>query len=156
MCTAVRCCADLHEDAAQLHDTLAFHAFIQSPELIWPIAPLLYQQVILGGLVVHTLASTARICLACLIPSNFMSLFLCSFVLRRNSQAEIKLHPQHTNKATHDTYLRQGELKVLEQGLDVYDSFDKAVMSLENKLTKWTKPQPVKKDYKQIGGQLGH
>jgi hypothetical protein len=36
----------------------------------------------------------------------------------RNSQVELVLRPQVQNKAMHDTYLRQGEMKVLEFGDD--------------------------------------
>jgi hypothetical protein len=36
----------------------------------------------------------------------------------RNSQVALVLRPQVQNKAMHDTYLRQGEMKVLEFGDD--------------------------------------
>jgi ribosome-associated translation inhibitor RaiA len=65
----------------------------------------------------------------------------------RNSQVEMKLRPLYLNKETHDTFLRQGEIKVLEMGTDVYDSLDKAVDSLTRKLKKLSKPLPKKKDY---------
>lgn len=64
-----------------------------------------------------------------------------------NSQVELKLRPLYLNKETNDTYLRQGEIKVLEMGTDVYDSLDKAVDSLTRKLKKMSKPLPKKKDY---------
>lgn len=66
----------------------------------------------------------------------------------RNSQCELKLRPLIRNKALHDTYLRQGEIKVLETGSDVYESLDKAVDSLTRKLKKISKPEPKKKDYR--------
>jgi ribosome-associated translation inhibitor RaiA len=65
-----------------------------------------------------------------------------------NSQVALVVRPQVQNKAMHDTYLRQGEMKVLEFGSDVYDSLDKAVASLEKKLHKYSKPLPQKKDYR--------
>jgi ribosome-associated translation inhibitor RaiA len=65
----------------------------------------------------------------------------------RNSQCELKLRPLIRNKQLHDTYLRQGEIKVLETGADVYESLDKAVDSLTRKLKKISKPEPKKKDY---------
>jgi hypothetical protein len=44
--------------------------------------------------------------------SNFQTVVrLC----RRNSQVEVKLRPLMRNKELHDTYLRQGELKVRGQ-----------------------------------------
>ncbi|WIA10642.1 hypothetical protein OEZ85_010822 [Tetradesmus obliquus] len=65
-----------------------------------------------------------------------------------NSQVALVVRPQVQNKAMHDTYLRQGEMKVLEFGSDVYDSLDKAVASLERKLHKYGRPRPLKKDYR--------
>lgn len=67
-----------------------------------------------------------------------------------NSQVELKLRPLIRNKELHDTYLRQGELKVLETGEDVYDCLDKAVDSLVRKLKKISKPAPQKKDQRRI------
>eukprot|EP00878_Enallax_costatus_P034832 GHUV01038714.1.p2 GENE.GHUV01038714.1~~GHUV01038714.1.p2 ORF type:complete len:145 (+),score=24.59 GHUV01038714.1:86-520(+) len=65
-----------------------------------------------------------------------------------NSQVELVLRPEVQNKAMHDTYLRHGELKVLEFGTDVYDCLDKAVVSLEKKLHHYGRPLPKKKDYR--------
>eukprot|EP00775_Hariotina_reticulata_P008208 gene8208-8399_t len=67
-----------------------------------------------------------------------------------NSQVELRLRPRVQIKQTNDTFLRQGELKVLEFGDDVYDSLDKAVATLERKLKKYTKAAPLMKDYRQF------
>lgn len=61
---------------------------------------------------------------------------------------ELKLRPLYRNKELHDTYLRQGEIKVLEMGADVYESLDKAVDTLTKKLKKIEKPEPKMKDYR--------
>lgn len=69
-----------------------------------------------------------------------------------NSQVSIKLSPRVLNKKMHDTFLRMGEMKVVESGSDVYESLDKAVETLEKKLHKYGKPTPLKKDYSRRGG----
>lgn len=62
---------------------------------------------------------------------------------------ELRLRPLIRNKQLHDTYLRQGEIKVLETGADMLDSLDKAVDTLVRKLKKMGRPEPKKKDYSQ-------
>jgi hypothetical protein len=72
-----------------------------------------------------------------------------------NSQAQLRVRPAVGNKASHDTYLRLGELKVLEAGSNALDAFDRALLALEAKLKKLGKAQPVKKNLRVIGHRLG-
>lgn len=63
----------------------------------------------------------------------------------RNTSAEIRVHPDVLNKAHHDTYLRQGELRAASAGCaDVYDSLEAAAQELESKLKAWAKAPPRK------------
>ncbi len=69
--------------------------------------------------------------------------------LCRNTSAEIRCHPAVLNKAHHDTYLRQGELRASSADCaDVYASFEAAVQQLEHKLKAWSKAAPRKMDPK--------
>lgn len=63
-----------------------------------------------------------------------------------NRQVSVTLTPRIRNKSLHDTFLRQGALKVVQAGDDVLDGLDKAV-GLERKLRRLSKPPPHKKAY---------
>lgn len=55
------------------------------------------------------------------------------------------------NKGLHDTFLRQGELKVEVPGEGVMDGFNKACTLLQGKLHKIAhKPDAMKKDYRHL------